>query len=68
MTTKVYSIETLLVGTSHYSNSRRIEGIIQYAEKREGLYYGEGLEAYAIQVRPNHRGDFWSTICVRVSD
>lgn len=65
-----YNIETLLEGKYYHSRSRRLEGIIQYAEKREGIWYGEGLEAYVIQVRPTYSSesplskDFWATVCV----
>ena len=74
MATYKYNIPTLLEGKYYRSLGRHIEGIIQYAEKREGIYYGEGLEAYAIQVRPTYssgsflKPDFWATICVSVSE
>ena len=70
MATYKYDIPTLLEGKYYRSLGRHIDGIIQYAEKREGLYYGEGLEAYAIQVRPQYtsgsflKPDFWATIVV----
>jgi hypothetical protein len=69
MSARKYSIESLLVGKHYRSTSRHDEGIIQHAEKREGIFYGNDLEAYAIQVKPT-RGinDFWATVAVKVSD
>jgi hypothetical protein len=66
-----YNIETLLEGKYYRSRSRNLEGIIQHAEKREGIWYGENLEAYVVQVRPTYNGkilekDFWATVCVSV--
>lgn len=69
MSARKYSIEHLLVGRHYHSRSRHDEGIINHAEKREGIWYGENLEAYAIRVSPT-RGinDFWATVAVKVSD
>ena len=68
MSAKTISIPALLVGTHYRSISRHDEGTINYAEKREGLWYGENIEAYAIRVTPT-RGinDFWATIAVNVA-
>jgi len=68
-----YNISSLLEGKFYHSRSRNLEGIIQYAKKREGIWYGEGLEAYVVQVRPTYasgsflKPDFWATVCVSVS-
>jgi hypothetical protein len=69
MSARTYSIESLLVGKYYRSVSRHDEGIIQHAEKREGIFYGNDFEAYVIQVKPT-RGinDFWATVAVKVSD
>jgi hypothetical protein len=69
MSARTYSIENLLVGKYYRSVSRHDEGIIQHAEKREGIFYGNDFEAYVIQVKPT-RGinDFWATVAVKVSD
>jgi hypothetical protein len=70
-----YSIETLLEGKYYRSNSRKgLDGIIQYAEKRDGIWYGENYEAYLVKVRPTYdgkgifRNDFYATVAVKVSD
>jgi hypothetical protein len=68
MSAKSISIPALLVGTHYRSISRPNEGTIVYASKREGLWYGENLEAYAIEVRPTHGlNNFWATIAVNVA-
>ena len=69
MSAKAYQISDLLVGKYYRSHSRYDEGTIIHAEKRDGIWYGEGLEAYVIQVSPT-RGikDFWATVAVKVSD
>ena len=70
---KTYSIETLLEGKLYRSNSRGLEGLIQYAEKREDVYY-DNAEAYLVKVRPTYSGngifrnDFYATIAVKVSE
>ena len=67
MSAKTYSVESLLVGKHYRSKSRHDEGIIQHAEKREGIWYGEDFEAYAIEVAST-RGikNFWATVAVKV--
>ena len=69
MSAKAFTIESLLEGKHYRSHSRHDEGTIVYATKREGIWYGENLEAYAIEVRPT-RGikNFWATIAVKTSD
>lgn len=68
MSAKIITVPALLVGTHYRSISRHDEGEIVYATKREGLWYGEDIEAYAIEVRPT-RGikNFWATIAVNVA-
>lgn len=69
MSAKAYTIEDLLVGQYYRSHNRHDEGTILHAEKREGIYYGENLEAYAIQVSSKRNiANFWATIAVKVSD
>jgi hypothetical protein len=70
----LYNIETLLEGKYYRSVNRRgLDGIIQYAEKREGLYY-DNAEAYLVRVRPTYdgkgifRNDFYATVVVKVGD
>ena len=74
MATKAYNIADLLEGKYYRSLGRHIDGIIQYAEKRDGVWYGENYEAYLVQVRPTYKGDgifrndFYATVAVKVSD
>jgi len=69
MSANLISIPALLVGTHYRSHSRYDEGVIEYATPRPAIWYGENLEAYAIEVRPT-RGikNFWATIAVKVGD
>lgn len=69
MATKAYAIQDLLVGKYYRSLSRHDEGTILYAEKREGIWYGENFEAYAIEVSPT-RGinNFWATVAVKIGE
>lgn len=69
MATKLYTIENLLVGKTYRSRSRNFEGTITHAEKREGIWYGEGLEAYVVQVRtPSYLSDQYATIAVKIGE
>ena len=69
MSANVYTIENLLVGKTYRSTNRHFEGVITHAEKREGIWYGEGLEAYVIQVRtPAYLSDQYATIAVKVGE
>jgi hypothetical protein len=69
MSAKPYTIVSLLEGKYYRSHSRHDEGVIQYATPRPAIWYGEGFEAYAIEVRPT-RGikNFWATVAVKVGD
>ena len=69
MSAKTYSIESLLVGKNYRSLSRNFEGVIQHAEKREGIWYGEGFEAYVVQVRtPSYLSDRYATVAVKIGE
>jgi hypothetical protein len=74
MATYKYDIPTLLEGKYYRSLSRHIDGIIQYAEKRDNVWYGDNFEAYAVKVRPTWNGtgfpkpDFYATVCVQIGD
>jgi hypothetical protein len=74
MATKAYAIADLLEGKYYRSLGRHIDGIIQYAEKREGVWYGENYEAYLVTVRPHYemgkpfRSDFYATVAVKISE
>ena len=69
MATKLYSIENLLVGKTYRSTNRHFEGVITHAEKREGIWYGEGLEAYVVQVDvPKYLSDRYATVVVKIGE
>ncbi len=64
---KSYSIPDLLVGQTYYPRSlaRKYQyGEINYAEKRDDIYFAEGYEAYAIRFN----GHKWATVAVKVAD
>jgi hypothetical protein len=71
----LYSIETLLEGKYYRSTNRKgLDGIIQDAERRGNVWYGENTEAYLVRVRPTYMGtgvlrnDFYATIAVKVGE
>lgn len=69
MATKLYTIESLLVGQNYRSRSRHFEGVITHAEKREGIWYGEGIEAYVVQVDvPKYLSDRYATVAVKIGE
>lgn len=69
MSAKTYSIESLLVGKNYRSRSRHFEGTITHAEKRDGIWYGEGLEAYLVQVNvPKYLSDRYATVVVKIGE
>lgn len=69
MATKLYTIENLLVGQNYRSRNRYFEGTITHAEKREGIWYGEGIEAYLIQVDvPKYLSARYATVAVKIGE
>jgi hypothetical protein len=69
MATKLYTIESLLVGKHYRSRNRFFSGEIVHAEKREGIWYGENTEAYLITIRPKGSvSDRYATIAVKVGE
>ena len=76
MATYKYDIPTLLEGKYYRSLGRHIDGIIQYAEKRDNVWYGKDYEAYLIKVRPHYEmnkietwgKDFYATVAVKVGE
>jgi hypothetical protein len=69
MATKLYTIENLLVGKTYRSRNRHFEGEIVSASPRPAIWYGEGLEAYVVQVRtPSYLSDRYATIAVKVGE
>jgi hypothetical protein len=69
MSALTYTIDTLLVGKHYRSRQRHDEGTILHAEKREGIWYGENFDAYAIEVSST-RGirNFWATVAVKTGE
>ena len=68
-------ISEALVGKFYRSRSRYgLEGIIQFADKRDDVYTAEGEYAYAVKVRPTYNGtgifrnDFYATVYVSVDN
>jgi len=74
MSAKTYSVESLLEGKHYRSNSRKLEGVIQDAELRGGVWYGENFNAYLVRVRPTYvkgelpQNDFYATVAVKVGE
>jgi hypothetical protein len=69
MATKLYTIESLLVGKHYRSRNRFFSGEIVHAEKREGIWYGDNTEAYLITIRPKGSvSDRYATIAVKVGE
>ena len=69
MSALTYTIDNLLVGKHYRSRQRHDEGTILHAEKRDSIWYGENLDAYAIEVRST-RGikNFWATVAVKTGE
>jgi len=69
MSALTYTIDNLLVGKHYRSRSRHDEGTILHAEKREGIWYGENLDAYVVEVSSTCGiRNFWATVTVRTGE
>ena len=69
MSARTYGIDTLLLGKTYRSINRHFEGTIVHAEKREGIWYGEGIEAYVIQIdTPSYLSDRYATVAVKIGE
>ena len=68
MATKLYTIESLLIGKHYRSRNRFFSGEIISAEKREGIWYGENTEAYLIEVNAKGLRNKFATIAVKVGE
>jgi hypothetical protein len=68
MATKLYTIESLLVGKNYRSRNRHFSGEIVSAEKRDGIWYGENTEAYLIEVNAGGLRNKFATIAVKVGE
>lgn len=67
-----YSIVDLLIDQFYSPTSYRRRyngGIINFAEKRDDVWAGDGYETYAIRYRPTGSlKDEWATVAVRLPD
>jgi hypothetical protein len=68
MATKLYTIESLLVGKNYRSNSRHFSGEIVSAKARPEIWYGDKTEAFLIEVRTGGLRNKFATIAVKVGE
>ena len=68
MATKLYTIETLLVGKNYRSRNRHFEGEIISATPRPAIWYGENTEAYVVEVYDRTLRNKFATVAVKVSE
>lgn len=68
MATKLYTIESLLVGKNYRSRNRHFSGEIVSAEARPEIYYGEKTEAYLIEINAGGLRNKFATIAVKVGE
>ena len=68
MATKLYTIESLLVGKNYRSNSRHFSGEIVSAEPRPEIWYGEKTEAFLIEIRTGGFRNKFATVAVKVGE
>jgi len=71
MATKLYTIESLLVGTQY--NSRTLRGEIISAKPHPKAVWYQGCETYLVEIIPNSGYNNWGrrtyrTVAVKVSD
>ena len=66
MSANLYSIESLLIGTTY--RSRSLEGEIIEARKDDrALWYGEDTEPYLVRIRKHGGGYAYRTVAVSVA-
>ena len=68
MATKLYTIESLLVGQNYRSRNRHFEGEIVSARPRPEIWYGENTEAYLIEINAGGLRNKFATIAVKVGE
>jgi hypothetical protein len=68
MATKLYTIESLLVGKNYRSRNRHFSGEIVSAEARPEIWYGEKTEAYIIEINAGGLRNKFATIAVKVGE
>ena len=67
MSANVYSIESLLVGTTYRSATLRGE-IISAEKDTRAVWYGENCESYLVEIRNENGGYAWRTLAVKVGE
>ena len=67
MSANVYSIESLLVGTTYRSKTLTGE-IISAIKDDRAVWYGEDLEPYLVEIKTNSLKNAWRTIAVKVGE
>ena len=69
MATKLYTIESLLVGKNYRSRNRHFSGEIVSAQPAHpAIWYGEKTEAYLIEIRAGGLRNKFATIAVKVGE
>jgi hypothetical protein len=68
MATKLYTIESLLVGKHYRSRNRFFSGEIVSAKKRDGIWYGDNTEAYLIEINTRGLRNKFATVAVKVGE
>ena len=68
MATKLYTIESLLVGSNYRSRNRYFSGEIVSAKPRPAIWYGENTEAFLIEVNAGGLRNKFATIAVKVGE
>ena len=68
MATKLYTIESLLVGKNYNSRNRHFEGEIVSAKPRPEIWYGEKNEAYLIEINTRSLRNKFATVAVKVGE
>ena len=68
MATKLYTIESLLVGKNYNSRNRHFEGEIVSAKPRPEIWYGEKTEAYLTEINTRSSRNKFATVAVKVGE
>ena len=68
MATKLYTIESLLVGKNYHSRNRHFEGEIVSAKPRPEIWYGDKTEAYLIEINTRSLRNKFATVAVKVGE
>jgi len=68
MATKLYTIESLLVGQNYRSRNRHFSGEIVSAKPRPEIWYGDKTEAYLIEINTRSLRNKFATVAVKVGE